>query len=67
MTVLTMQVSTITFYQFNILANFFKKISDLSVHTHPVCDVCVHALWLTLHSHEASRQRLMEGVSEAWC
>ncbi len=28
--------------------------SDLSAHTHPVCDVCVHALWLTLHSHGAS-------------
>ncbi len=22
--------------------------SDLSAHTHPVCDVCVRALWLTL-------------------
>ncbi len=40
--------------------------SDLSAHTHPVCDVCVRALWLTLHSHGASRQRLTEGVSEAW-
>ncbi len=25
--------------------------SDLSAHTHPVCDVCVRVLWLTLHSH----------------
>ncbi len=31
-----------------------------------VC-VCVRSLWLTLHSHGASRQRLTEGVSEAWC
>ncbi len=28
--------------------------SDLSAHTHPVCDVCVRTLWLTLHSHGAS-------------
>ncbi len=41
--------------------------SDLSAHTHPVCDVCVRALWLTLHSHGVSRQRLTDGVSEAWC
>ncbi len=103
--------------------------SDLSAHTHPVCDVCVRALWLTLdggrvwsvvltqlrgiflledahchrscrfwtvysrimmtsfkqtrllscivflyersmypfHSSVTRRQRLTEGVSEAWC
>ncbi len=34
------------------------------VHNHLVCDVCVRALWLTLHSHGASAS---EGVSEAWC
>ncbi len=32
--------------------------SDLSAHTHPVCDVCVRALWLTLHSHGASASTL---------
>ncbi len=32
--------------------------SDLSAHTHPVCDVCVRALWLTLHSHRASASTL---------
>ncbi len=37
--------------------------SDLSAHTHLVCDVCVRALWLMLRR----RQRLTEGVSEAWC
>ncbi len=35
--------------------------SDLSAHTHPVCDVCVHALWLTLHSHGASASTLDRG------
>ncbi len=28
---------------------------------HPVCDVCVHALWLTLHSHGASASTLDGG------
>ncbi len=37
--------------------------SDLSAHTHPVCDVCARALWLTLRRC----QRLTEGMSEAWC
>ncbi len=36
-------------------------LSDLSAHTHPVCDVCVHALWLTLHSHGASASTLVGG------
>ncbi len=35
--------------------------SDLSAHTHPVCDVCVRALWLTLHSHRASASTLDGG------
>ncbi len=35
--------------------------SDLSAHTHPVCDVCVRALWLTLHSHGASASTLDGG------
>ncbi len=35
--------------------------SDLSAHTHPVCDVCVRALWLTLHSHGASVSTLDGG------
>ncbi len=40
--------------------------SDLSAHTHPVCDVCVCdvcvcALWLTLHSHGASASALDGG------
>ncbi len=35
--------------------------SDLSAHTHPVCDVCVRALWLTLHSHGASASTLEGG------
>ncbi len=35
--------------------------SDLSAHTHPVCDVCVRALWLTLHSHGASASMLDGG------
>ncbi len=35
--------------------------SDQSAHTHPVCDVCVRALWLTLHSHGASASTLDGG------
>ncbi len=35
--------------------------SDLSAHTQPVCDVCVRALWLTLHSHGASASTLDGG------
>ncbi len=35
--------------------------SDLSARTHPVCDVCVRALWLTLHSHGASASTLDGG------
>ncbi len=35
--------------------------SDLSVQTHPVCDVCVRTLWLTLHSHGASASTLDGG------
>ncbi len=35
--------------------------SDLSAHTHPLCDVCVRALWLTLHSHGASVSTLDGG------
>ncbi len=35
--------------------------SDLSAHTHPVCDVCARALWLTLHSHGASPSMLDGG------
>ncbi len=35
--------------------------SDLSAHTHPVCDVCVRVLWLTLHSHGASASTLDGG------
>ncbi len=31
------------------------------VRTHPVCDVCVCALWLTLHSHGASASTLDGG------
>ncbi len=30
-------------------------------HTHPVCDVCVRALWLMLHSHGASASTLDGG------
>ncbi len=33
----------------------------LSAHTHPVCDVCVRALW------PVGVNALTEGVSEAWC
>ncbi len=35
--------------------------SDLSAHTHPVCDMCARALWLTLHSHGASASTLDGG------
>ncbi len=35
--------------------------SDLSAHTHLVCDVCVRALWLTLYSHGASASTLDGG------
>ncbi len=35
--------------------------SDLSAHTHPVCEVCVRAFWLTLHSHGASASTLDGG------
>ncbi len=42
--------------------------SDLSAHTHPVCDVCVcaHSGSRCIHTGRR-RQRLTEGVSEAWC
>ncbi len=36
--------------------------SDLSAHTHPVCDVCVRALWLTLYSHAWRRACLKRGA-----
>ncbi len=50
--------------------------SDLSAHTHPVCDVCVCvcvcvcdvcvcALWLTLHSHGASASTLDGGRQDS--
>ncbi len=38
-----------------------RFLSDLSAHTHPVCDVCVRVLWLTLHSHGASASTLDGG------
>ncbi len=42
--------------------------SDLSAHTHPVCDVCVRARSGSRCIHTGRwRQRLTEGVSEAWC
>ncbi len=42
--------------------------SDLSAHTHPVCDVCVCARSGSRCIHMGrQRQRLTEGVSEAWC
>ncbi len=47
--------------------------SDLSAHTHPVCDMCV-CVWRVcarsgsrcIHTGRG-RQRLTGGVSEAWC
>ncbi len=42
--------------------------SDLSALTHPVCDVCVRAHSGSRCIHTGHRrQRLTEGVSEAWC
>ncbi len=46
------------FYRFLPLVH--NHVQVIWVHTHPVCDVCVRAL-------ARRRQRLTEGVSEAWC
>ncbi len=40
--------------------------SDLSAHTHPVCDVCVRSGSRCIHTGRR-HQSLTEGVSEAWC
>ncbi len=41
-------------YLYRFLPLVHNHVQVIWVHTHPVCDVCV-------------RQRLTEGVSEAWC
>ncbi len=52
-------------YLYRFLPLVHNHVQVIWVHTHPVCDGCVRALWLTLHSHGASAST--QGVSEAWC
>ncbi len=40
-------------YLYRFLPLVHNHVQVIWVHTHPVCDVCVRALWLTLHSHGA--------------
>ncbi len=48
-------------YLYRFLPLVHNHVQVIWVHTHPVCDVCVHALWLTLHSHGASASTLDGG------
>ncbi len=47
-------------YLYRFLPLVHNHVQVIWVHTHPVCDVCARAL-------ARRRQRLTEGVSEAWC
>ncbi len=47
-------------YLYRFLPLVHNHVQVIWVRTHPVCDVCVRAL-------ARRRQRLTEGVSEAWC
>ncbi len=49
-------------YLYRFLPLVHNHVQVIWVHTHPVCDVCVCARALARR-----RQRLKEGVSEAWC
>ncbi len=49
-------------YLYRFLPLVHNHVQVIWVHTHPVCDVCVCARALARR-----RQRLTEGVSEAWC
>ncbi len=60
-----------THWKRTVFISFFTSCtqpcpSDLSAHTHPVCDVCAHSGSRCIHTGRR-RQRLTEGVSEAWC
>ncbi len=48
-------------YLYRFLPLVHNHVQVIWVHTHPVCDVCVCALWLTLHSHGASASTLDGG------
>ncbi len=47
-------------YLYRFLPLVHNHVQVIWVRTHPVCDVCARAL-------ARRRQRLTEGVSEAWC
>ncbi len=57
--------NSITVYCFLLLYTTMSKWSECD--THPVCDVCVRALGSRCIHTGRRRQRLTEGVSEAWC
>ncbi len=48
-------------YLYRFLPLVHNHVQVIWVRTHPVCDVCVCALWLTLHSHGASASTLDGG------
>ncbi len=48
-------------YLYRFLPLVHNHVQVIWVHTHPVWDVCVRALWLTLHSHGASASTLDGG------
>ncbi len=48
-------------YLYSFLPLVHNHVQVIWVRTHPVCDVCVRALWLTLHSHGASASTLDGG------
>ncbi len=48
-------------YLYRLLPLVHNHVQVIWVHTHPVCDVCARALWLTLHSHGASASTLDGG------
>ncbi len=48
-------------YLYRFLPLVHNHVQVIWVHTHPVCDVCVRTLWLTLHSHGASASTLDGG------
>ncbi len=55
-------------YLYRFLPLVHNHVQVIWVHTHPVCDVCVCARSGSRCIHTGRRrQRLTEGVSEAWC
>ncbi len=48
-------------YLYSFLPLVHNHVQVIWVRTHPVCDMCVRSLWLTLHSHGASASTLDGG------